>query len=152
MFGQGVDPGSVLLDPCSAVGADAGLLRSFVQLQHYRDLNPWLFKMSMQNIDHLLYLADALRRGTVKPLRNDKVLAFSYFRVGLKRLAAFQALVRDKLGVDHAAAVHLTTAEIYKRAQIHLLDIFQLCSEFRPDDLRERAGAEIRCLLQAQTS
>jgi hypothetical protein len=138
----------VLIDPCSSMHTDEAILRAFVQLQHYRGLNPWLFKMAMQNIDHLLHLGHGLRSGAVKPLRTDRALAFSYFKVGTKRLEAFRLLVSEQMGVDHALVVGMANREVFDHVQVHLLDIFHLCSQFNPDDLRERAEHEIAAMTE----
>jgi hypothetical protein len=143
-----IDATSGFKDVVEAVQLDDDICRAFMNLQAYRELNPWLFRTALQNVDQLLFLENALLSGAAIAVKKDKVLAWSYFRVGLNRLAQFQYLIRQRLGTDHAMTAYMCVNVIYKQMQKHLLNVFHLCSRFQPEDLVASAPREIERVLQ----
>ena len=132
-----------LVDRADSLGSNPIILDAFVNLQSYRSLDPWLFRTALQNVDHLLFLENALMSKRIIPARNDKAIAFSHFRMSVIRLNQFQFRVKDKLGNAHAMAVNMYVKKIYKELQKHLLNILHFCSQFNPGDLIARAQNEI---------
>jgi len=137
------------IDPVESMNADPTIRDALLTLQNYRKLNPWLFRSAVQNIDQLLFLESALLAGDIKPVKNDKVAAFSAFRVGLNRLGQFQQLIKEKMGTEHAMAANLYVRKIYDNMQTHILNILHMCSDFKPEHLIERAPLEINKIVQA---
>ncbi len=137
------------IDPVESMNCDATIRDALLTLQNYRKLNPWLFRSAVQNIDQLLFLENALLSGDIKPVKNDKVAAFSAFRVGLNRLGQFQQLIKERMGTEHAMAAHLYVRKIYENMQIHIVNILHMCSDFKPENLIARAPLEIGKILKA---
>ena len=146
---RNIDPSVELHDRADSFNLDPVIRDSFINIQPYRKLNTWLFKMSVYNTDHLLFLENALLTKTALPTHNDKVLAFSYFRMALSRLNQFQILVRETLGNEHAMAVNMFVEKIYGQLQKHLLNVLHICSEFKPANLIARAQQEVEQAMQA---
>ena len=136
-----------LLDEQESLHHDAVLHSKFVELQTYRALNPWLFRLGMQNADHLLYLEHSLTTGALSPLRKDKNLAYAYFRMALARLTTFQQVIRTKLGPEHALVATVLLKTIFERLQVHFTNTLHACSMFSTDNLRRRAEEDIRVAL-----
>ena len=146
---RNINPCVELKDRADSLNLDPIIRDSFINMQSYRELNPWMFKTSIQNVDHLLFLENVLLNKTVHPTRNDKVIAFSYFRMSLIRLNMFQLLVKEKLGNDHAMAVNIFVKKIYTQIQKHFLNVLHICSEFKPGNLVARASEEVKSAMQA---
>lgn len=132
-----------LKDQTESVHLDQTVLEAFLNLQSYRDLNPWLFRTALHNIDHLLFLEDVLLRKVTLPTHNDKIISFSYFRIAVSRMNAFQLLVKERLGNDHGLVVNILIKNVYTQLQKHLLNILHMCSEFKPENLIARAQQEV---------
>lgn len=145
---RNVNPCFEFKDPVEAIQFDPIVRDSFIQLQSYREMNPWLFKTALQNIDQLLFLENALLSQKVLPARQDKNLAFTYFKMGVNRLNQFQHLVRSSLGNEHGMTVNILVKQVYNQIQKHLLNILHLCSKFRPENLIQRAPLEIEHALK----
>lgn len=148
MLKRNTNPESAFVDPVESMNQDPTIRDAFINLQSYRSLNPWLFKMALQNVDQLLFLEHALLSGAAKAVRQDKAISWSYFRVALNRLGQFQFLIRKRMGSDHAMAAYMCVDKIYEQMRKHLLNILQLCSEFNPKDMIEKAPAEIERILK----
>jgi hypothetical protein len=142
------DPMSVLVDPVESIGNDPVILEALVKIQSYRELNPWMFSMAVRNIDHLLFLENALVSKEVQPVRNDKALAFTYFRIALTRLNTFQHLIKHKLSNKHAMAVNIYTEKIYDQLKKHFLNVLHLCSVIRPENLLKRAEEDVEAAMK----
>lgn len=147
---KSISPSANLIDETESLHVDAKICEAFTNLQEYRDLNPWLFKTGIQNVDHLLFLEQILLNGESDPVPNDKVIAFSHFRMALHRLNSFQKLVSEQLGNEHGLAVQIYIESIYEQLQKHLLNIFHMCSQFDPSSLISRAKKEVQFLLKKQ--
>lgn len=145
---RNVNPCFEFKDPVEAIQFDPIVRDAFIQLQSYREMNPWLFKTALQNIDQLLFLENALLSQKVLPARQDKNLAFTYFKMGVNRLNQFQHLVRSSLGNEHGMTVNILVKQVYNQIQKHLLNILHLCSKFRPENLIQRAPLEIEHALK----
>lgn len=145
---RNVNPCVEFKDPVEAMNADPIIRDALIQLQNYRELHPCLFKTSLQNIDQLLFLENALLSQKVHPVKNDKDIAFSHFRVGVNRLQHFQFLVRKEMGNEHGMTVNILVKRIYAQMQKHLLNVLHLCSEFRPENLVARAPLEVGVALR----
>lgn len=142
------DPCCDLIDSCVSLNSSPAIRDAFIEIQTYRSLNPWLFKLSLQNIDHLLYLESSMLSGSISPVRSDKALAFSFFRMAVVRLNMFQLAVKESLGKDHALVVNIHIKDIYTTIQKHLLNVLHMCSQFKPHNLKARAEAEIAAALE----
>ena len=140
---RNINPSCDLKDRADSLDCDPLIRECFINIQEYRDLNPWLFKTALQNVDHLLFLEHVLLTKKVFPTRNDKAISFSYFRMGIIRLNMFQLLVKEKLGNDHGVCVNIFVEKIYTQLQKHFLNILHLCSEFKPEFLISRAKKEV---------
>lgn len=148
MAKRNINPCCELKDRVESLNNDPMIRDAFIHLQEYRELDPWAFKMALQNTDRLLFLEEALVSGRVPPVRNDKVLAFSSFRIAVQRLTIFQFTVRDKLGNDHGMCASIFTKKIYEQLQKHLLNVLHICSRFKPEDLIARAKVEVKQALR----
>lgn len=148
MAKRNVNPCVEFKDPVEAMNADPIIRDALIQLQNYRELHPCLFKTALQNIDQLLFLENALLAQKVYPVKNDKDIAFSHFRVGVNRLSQFQFLVRKEMGNEHGMTVNILVKRIYSQMQKHLLNVLHLCSEFRPENLIARAPLEVGVALR----
>jgi hypothetical protein len=137
-----------LVDAVEAMHCDARVEESFRKLQVYRDLNPWLFSAALQNIDKLLYLSRLLLSGVAKPMREDRGVAFSYLKVGMSRLKALQCTIHQEMGNDHALVANMEIQVIYNQCQKHVLNVMHICSRFKPEDVIERARAEVPRLVR----
>lgn len=135
-------------DPVEAMHNDPIIRDSLIQMQNYRELNPWLFKTALQNIDQLLFLENALLSQSVYPAKKDKDIAFTYFRMGVNRLSQFHFLVTKELGTEHGMTVNILLKRIYAQMQKHLLNILHLCSQFNPENLIARAPLEVQSALR----
>jgi hypothetical protein len=140
---RNINPSVDLEDRADSINLNPIIRDSFVNLQSYRSLNPWLFRTSLQNVDHLLFLENALLTKQISPSQNDKAISFSHFRMGVVRLNQFQLIVKDKLGNSHAMAVNIFVKKIYDQIQKHFLNVLHICSRFNPGDLVARAQQEI---------
>lgn len=145
---RNVNPCVEFKDQVEAMNTDPIVRDALIQLQNYRELNPWLFKTALQNIDQLLFLENALLSEQVHPVKRDKEIAFSHFRMGVNRLSQFQFLVRKEMGNEHGLSVNILVKKIYTQLQKHLLNVLHLCSEFRPDNLVARAPLEVNLAMQ----
>ena len=135
-------------DPVESMNHNPIIRDAMLQLQSYRELNPWMFKSALQNIDQLLFLEAALMSDTVKPLKNDKIIAWSNFRIGINRLSQFQYIIRKQMGNEHAMVVDIFIKQIYSQMQKHLLNILHLCAQFKPDNLIARAPFEVERVIK----
>jgi hypothetical protein len=149
---RNINPCIELEDRADSLNLDPLIRDSFINIQSYRKLDPWLFKSAIQNVDHLLFLENALLNKSIVATRNDKVISFSYFRMAVIRLNTFQMCVKEKLGNDHAMAVNIFVKKIYKQIQKHFLNILHMCSEFKPGNLILRAKGEVEEALKAYES
>jgi len=145
---RNINPSVEFTDPVESMNHDPIIRDSFIHIQPYRKLNPWLYKSALQNVDQLLFLENALLSQEVSPVRNDKVAAWSHFRMGVNRLNQFQFLVRERMGNDHGMAVNLFVRKIYDQMKKHALNILHLCSEFKPENLIARAPFEVERALK----
>jgi len=145
---RNINPEVEFQDPVESMNCDPIIRDAFINIQSYRELNPWLFKSALQNVDQLLFLEDALLSRKVRPVKSDKIIAFSYFRMGSNRLGQLQWLIKEKLSSEHALTFNLYARKIYAQLQKHLLNILHLCSEFKPQHLIERAPLEIARILK----
>ena len=145
---RNINPEVEFQDPVESMNCDPIIRDAFINIQSYRELNPWLFKSALQNVDQLLFLEDALLSRKVRPVKSDKIIAFSYFRMGCNRLGQLQWLIKEKLSSEHALTFNLYVRKIYAQLQKHLLNILHLCSEFKPQHLIERAPLEIARILK----
>lgn len=146
---RNINPSVEFKDPVESMNCDPIIRDSFVHIQSYRKLNPWLFKSALQNADKLLFLEDALLSQKAFPVRNDKVSAWTYFRLSVNRLNQFQYLVRERMGNEHGLAVNIFVRKVYDQLQKHVLNVFHLCSEFKPENLIARAPFEVERALKA---
>lgn len=137
-----------LKDRVEAFNMDPVILDSFLRIQPYRPLNPWGFSMAVRNTDYLLFLENALLKGDVAPVRNDRVLAFSYFRVAVTRLNMIQHEVKSKMSNEHALAMNIYVKKIYQQLRKHLLNVLHLCSTFKPEHMLQRAEADVARVMQ----
>jgi hypothetical protein len=137
-----------LSEPVEAMHGDPQVYEAFQILQMYKEVNPWLFVAAVQNMDQLLHLSRVLVSGRVKPLRTDKVTAFSFLRVGMGRLKAFQTHIYEELGSDHALVANVQVDTIYRQAKTHLLNIMHICSQFKLEDVINRAGEDVKRVIQ----
>ena len=149
MSKRNVNPSSEFIDPVESMNCDPIIRDSFICIQSYRNLNPWLFKTALQNVDQLLFLEHILLSGQEKPVPADKTLAWSHFRMGVNRLGQFQHLAKEQMNVSHAMVLNLYIRKIYEQLQKHFLNILHLCSEFNPHNLIARAPMEIERVLKA---
>jgi hypothetical protein len=145
---RNINPCIDFQDPVEALDCDPVIRDAMIRLQNYRELNPWLFKTALQNIDQLLFLENALLSKGAHAAKKDKDIAFTYFRMGVNRLNQLQFIIRKELGTEHGMAVHLLVKQIYGQMQKHLLNVLHLCSKFRPDDLIARAPLEVRAAIK----
>jgi hypothetical protein len=148
---RNVNPCFEFKDPVEAIQYDPIIRDALIQLQSYRDMNTWLFKTALQNIDMLLFLENQLLTQKTVPVRQDKNLAFTYFKMGINRLNQFQHLVRSTLGNEHGLTVNILVKQVYTQMQKHLLNVLHLCSKFRPENLIQRAPLEIEKALKRMT-
>jgi len=140
---RNINPSVDFVDPVESMNCDPIIRDCFINIQPYRKLNPWLFKTALQNVDQLLFLENALLSQEVHPVRNDKVSAWTYFRMGVNRLNQFQFLVRERMGNEHGLAVNIFVKKIYEQMKKHALNVLHLCSEFKPEHLIARAPLEV---------
>jgi hypothetical protein len=140
---RNINPCVDLLDRADSLSVDPIILDSFVNIQSYRDLNPWLFRTALQNVDRLLFLENALLSKQVHATSNDKAISFSYFRMSIIRLNQLQLLVKEKLGNEHALACNIFVQKIYFQMQKHFLNVLHLCSDFKPEFMIARAKSEV---------
>lgn len=145
---RNVNPCVEFKDPVEAIHFDPMIRDAYIRLQNYREINPWLFKSSLQNTDQLLFLENALLTEQVYPSRQDKDLSFTYFRMAVNRLNQFQHLIRSEMGNEHAMAVNMIVKKVYEQLQKHFLNILHLCSEFKPEHLIQRAPLEVAAALK----
>jgi len=145
---RNTNPNIVFHDTVESMDCDPIIRDAFFSIQSYRTINPWLFKTALQNVDQLLFLENALLSQKVKPVHNDKVVSFTYFRMGVNRLDQLQYLIKERMGNEHAMAANIYVRKIYTQMQKHLLNILHLCSEFKPEHLIERAPMEIEKVLR----
>ena len=138
-----VDRGCELVDNTECIQLDKVLCHAFLELQHYRPVNIWMFKTAIVNADHLLILERGLMNEDIIAIDTDKSLAFTHFKVCIGRLNAFQHKVKDTLSLEHAFLVNGIVKTIYDALQKRLLNIFHLCSQYNPDNLMKRAKQEI---------
>lgn len=145
---RNIDPLVEFQDPVESMNCDPIIRDAFISVQSYRQLNPFLFKTALQNIDQLLFIEDGLLSQRIHPVKSDKSLAWTRFRVGCNRLAELNYEIRTKMGAEHALTFNLFVRKIYTQLQKHLLNILHLCSEFKPEALIARAPQEIARILQ----
>lgn len=145
---RNINPCCELKDRTESLNNDPMIRDAFIHMQNYRELNPWLFKSALQNTDQLLFLEDALVSEKTVPVRKDKELAFTYFRMAVQRLNQFQMLVREELGNEQGMCVNIFVKKIYEQLQKHLLNTFHMCSRFKPENLIVRAQAEVQTALR----
>jgi hypothetical protein len=152
MSNRNILPGVDLKDPNDCIASNPTILESFVEIQPYRRLDKASFKMAIQNVDNLLLREYGLRSGEITAMRKDKVEAFSYFRVAIKRLGKFSAVVEDRLGHEHALVVKLQIKRIFKEMQNSFSNILTFCSKFNPEELLRRAPEEIDKIIDQMDS
>jgi hypothetical protein len=140
---RNINPCCALKDPCESLNADPIIRDAFIHLQEYRELDPWLFKTALQNVDQLLFLEQALLSKKIEPVRSDKVQAFSHFRVGVNRLNQFQFLIKDKMNSEHAFAANIFVQKIYQQLQTHFINVLHMCTSANPMNLIARAKTEV---------
>jgi hypothetical protein len=143
-----INPCVDLKDRGDSLNHDPIIRDAFINLQKYRELNIWLFKTALQNVDHLLFLEYALLSKSVSPTHTDKSIAFSYFRMAVIRLNMLQLLVKEHLGNDHGMAVNIFVKQVYTQIQKHFLNVLHICSEFKPSNLIARAQQEVDSALK----
>ncbi len=136
---RNINPSVDFIDPVESMNCDPIIREAFIIIQNYRKLDPALFKAAVLNVDQLLFLENAMISQQIKPVYNDKILAWTHFRMGVNRLAELQAVIKDTMGNDHALAANMYIKKIYAQMQKHLLNVLHLCSEFNPKRLIERA-------------
>lgn len=119
------------------------LTKRFVTLQTYAKLNKWAFQAALINVDSLLYLEDALLKKKIVPVYNDKLVAFSHFRVALMRLNSLALAIQNSMDQRHYVLVCLEIEEITKLLKKHVINILSLCSRFNVDDLIEQARTNL---------
>jgi hypothetical protein len=135
-----IKPTVVLKDKAECIGNDVKILEALVILQSYRQVDTHLFKMAVRNIDRLLYLEHALQTDPdITPSTQDKVRAFSNFKIAINRLQELAFLIRNKMGNAHACVVKSQLEIIKSRLDIHMTHIFKLCSTFNPSRLIREA-------------
>lgn len=144
IVGKNILASSQLTDMTESIHLDPKLCNAFVQLQGYRKLNPWLFRTSLQNADHLLFLENILIQGNAIPVRNDKIIAFTHFRMCLTRMNEFVTRIKAKMGNGHGLAAKLYMDVAIDQMKKHLLNVLHECSKFKPQDLISRAEEEIK--------
>ena len=145
---RNINPSVEFEDPVESMNCDPIIRDAFIHIQPYRKLNPWLYKTALQNADQLLFLENVLLSQEASAQRNDKVCAWSHFRMAVNRLNQFQFLVRERMGNDHGMAVNIFVKKIYEQLKKHVLNVLHLCSDFRPDRLIARAPMEVEQALQ----
>ena len=141
-----IDPSGELVDECGSLHNDPTLCKLLIDLQHYRSLNPWLFSTAILNIDTLILLENGLVTGYIDPARNDKVIAFTHYKVAVDRLNMLLYEIKTKLGNDHGLLAHNLINDIYKNLRKRFLNILHLCSQYNPQSLIRRAEDEIRII------
>jgi hypothetical protein len=145
---RNINPSVDFIDQVESMNCDPLIRDAMMSLQSYRQLNPWLFKSALQNIDQLLFLENALLNKQIKAVHNDKVASWSFFRMALSRLEQFQFLVRERLGNEHGLTVNIFARKIYAQLQKHILNVLHMCSEFKPEHLLARAPLEVERVLK----
>jgi len=148
MAKRNINPCVEFMDPVESMNSDPIIRDAMITLQSYRELNPWLFKTALQNIDQLLFLENALLSQQIQAVKNDKVASWSFFRMAIHRLGAFQYLVRERMGTEHGMTVNIFVRKIYAQLQKHILNILHMCTEFKPEHLIANAPLEINRILK----
>ena len=143
---KNISASAELKDMTESIHLDPKLCQAFIQLQAYRKLNPWLFRTSLQNADHLLFLESVLLDGDVIPVKNDKIIAYTHFKMSVTRLTKFNDEIFAALGSAHGLAVNMHTKIISSQLQKHLMNILHVCSQFKPHQLIEQALNELQRL------
>ncbi len=140
-----IQPGAALKDlpPANSIVEDQGILDHLVQLQTYREVEPWLFWSAVRNLDMLLFLEQQILLKKFAPVRKDKVLAWTHFRVGINDLNEFQFTVHQEMGSEHGKVANMLVENIFDRAVKHLLNVMTLCSDFNPKAIIARAPSLI---------
>ena len=146
---RNLNPCADLIDTTEAMNTDPIIRDAFVNLQEYRELNPYLFKAAVQYIDRLLFLESVLLAGN-PPGRQDKYLASTCLRMGINKLARFKFEIKNELGVMHMTAANIYIQQIYTQVQKHILNVFHLCSKFNPKVLVAKAKAEIKEVMEGR--
>lgn len=143
MIKRDLDPSVEFEIPVESVQRDRVLTKAFLDLQEYKGVNEWLFRCAILNCDHLMFLEQVLMQGDVTPVRNDKVIAFSHFKLASTRLKMLQISVHEKIGAHHAALVGVLIKKIYSQMQIHFTNILHMCKDFKPENLLKEARKDI---------
>jgi len=141
-----IDPSGELIDECGSLHNDPQLCAHFIDLQHYRALNPWLFSTAILNADTLVLLENGLVTGFITPARNDKIIAFTHFKVAVERLNMLLSIIKEKMGVDHGMLAHVLVNDIYKNLRKRFLNILHMCTQYNPESLIRRAEEEIQIM------
>lgn len=136
-------PKVTLKDAQEALHLDPIILDAFEKLQCYRDINVYLYASALHNTDRLLLLEEVLVKKEVLPSRDDKVIAFDYFRTAINRLKQLQVTVKKELGLDHGLAVLMIIDKIYSQLQKRLTNVLTVCYEFNPSNLIKQAERAI---------
>jgi hypothetical protein len=150
MLSRQVDRGCELLDSTDRIRQNKVLCHAFLELQNYRQVNIWMFKTAIINADHLLILEQGLMNEDIIPIDTDKNLAFTHFKVCVSRLNAFQHKIKETMSLEHAFLVNSVVKTIYETLQKHVLNIFHLCSQYKPENLMKRARQEIHINLHSK--
>ncbi len=140
---RNIDPSSELQDPTECLNMDPAIRDAFINLQEFRACNDWLFRTALRNCDSLLFKEKTILDKTIVPNENDKVIAFTYFRVACNKLKMFQASVQEKMGNYHALVVQQLTTIIFRRANEHLIFIINSCSQSKSIDMLSKARADL---------
>ena len=77
-------------------------------------------------------------------MRNDKTLAYTYFRICVMRLNKFQMLVKNQLGPKHGTLANITVELMYTQLKKHFMNIMHICSDFRPEQMIKSAKKEVQ--------
>lgn len=133
----------VLLFETTAMYIDPELTKRFVRVQTYINVNKWAYQSALINADSLLYLGEALGKKQISPVYNDKLVAFSHYRVCLIRLHALAQSVKDVMDQRHFVLICIEIDEIKKLLRRHVLFVLNLCAKFNVNDLIEQAHAEL---------
>jgi hypothetical protein len=137
------DPNAVLIDPSESLHNDTLIRRNLLKLQLYRDLNPVAFGLIVKNIDCLLFLEKVLDSKEARATHNDKYIAFWHYGIAVRQMNIFQLVVLEMLGNEHGKCVNLLVEDIYSRLQKHLSRVFDMCSDFKLENILKAAPREV---------
>lgn len=145
---RNTNPAAELVDPTECFNMDADIRDAFINMQNYREVNTWLFRGALRNIDCLLFKEQSIVNQSIIPNENDNIIAFTYFSVACNKLKMFQAAIQERLGNRHAMIVQDLNTIIFNRAEQHFIFIINACARAKPTDMLAKARADIASKLK----